>query len=280
MNRSFSKYFFITLFLFNIFLAFSLDELNTAAFLNNDEIKRTVSGEIISRMFIKYDSRKENNVDNITIARTKYNDEDFSVYEVITDEKAFIPYKLTPGSKLDLYNILASFSKLNGMKYYSRRAGKVIPLIEESYRVTSMSGNKYDDIKYDKIQPKATSMFLQKDNKFGKLIYRSELYNEGDNFILVNTCLEPISKLIFNINNEQEYKIFTFLLYDKKQEGYFLYSYQVMRVRVELILKNKMLSPTTFANRMRASTVHLAKLLGIDWSSKMNPWPGMFDKYE
>lgn len=259
---------------------FCVEPLSLNTFFTKDEIQRTFNGEIIPRMFVKYNSRKENSHEEIIIPATKYIDEDFTTYEIISDEKSFIPYKLTEKSKIDFYNILSSFSNLNGIVYYSRRAGKEKQLIEKCYRVESMSGNKHDDIIYTNIKPKINSMFLQKDNKFGTLIYKSELYNEGDNFILINTCLEEITKFIFTLNNKEEYKICSYFIYDKNKQGYFIYSFQVMQVELEFVLKTGLIGPTTFSNRLRASTVHLAKLLKIDWSDKLNAWPGKYDTYK
>jgi hypothetical protein len=48
-----------------------------------------------------------------------------------------------------------------------------------------------------------------------------------------------------------------------------------MRIKVDSMLKkdnNLTLYPTTFSNRLRAATVHLAKLIGLNWDSKLNPW--------
>ena len=123
-------------------------------------------------------------------------------------------------------------------------------------------------------------MFFQEDNKFGKLFYKSELYNEEDNFILVNTCLEPLTKLIFSINEKEEYKICSYYIYDKEKKGFFYYSFIIMRVRVNALLTMKQgYSPTTFSNRLRASSVHLAKLIGLNWENKLNAWPGKYDTY-
>jgi hypothetical protein len=263
------------------FTIFSIEDVSIKTFFSNEELSVINNNQLISRMYLKYNAAGENTNEFITIQRTKYNDEDFSKYEIISDEKGFIPYVLTEESKLKFYNTLCSFSKLKGMKYYSRRAGKIEQLIEECYRVTSKSGKKHDDTVYDKIQPKITNMFFQKDNKFGKLFFRSDLYNEGDNFVLINTDLDPVSKLIFTINEKEEYKIFCFFIYDKEKKGFYYYTFQVMRVRVDSVLKMKdLFSPTTFSNRLRASTVHLAKLLGLDWTDRLNPWKGKYDTYK
>jgi len=256
-----------------------VEPLSIKTFFTDSDLVKLENNEIISRMYVKYNARKENSDDYIRIPRTIYNDEDFDIYEIKSDEKCFMPYKLAEDSKLKFYNTLTAFSKLTGMKYYSRRAGKVEKLIVECYRVKSLADKEYDDNTYDKIYPKVVNLFMQKDNKFGKLIYRSELFNEGNNFVLVNTCMEPISKLIFNINNKEEYKIISFFIYDEQKQGFYIYSFQVMRVNADALLKTGQISPTTFSNRLRASTVHLAKLFGLDWGGKLNPWPGKYDKY-
>ena len=59
-------------------------------------------------------------------------------------------------------------------------------------------------------------------------------------------------------------------IYDEEKEGFFYYTVSPIRIRIDLALKK--LSPTTFSNRLRATTVHLAKLLGLDWEDKYNPW--------
>ncbi len=238
------------------------------------------NGNFLTRMYVKFNIRGENTDSIINIPKTIYSKEDYSVYEVITDEKVFIPYNLTEETKLNFYNILTSYSKLEGMVYYSRSDAKVTKLIMKCYRVESLSGNKYNDIKYSKILPKITNMFLQKDNKLGTLIFRSELYNEGNNFIMVNVCIQPISKLFIDINKKEEYKIVSFFIYDEIKKGFYMYTFQVMRVRIENLLKNgNMFKPTTFSNRLRASTIHLAKLIGLDWKDKLNPWKGKYDSY-
>ena len=239
---------------------------------SKEQISSLKNGDIISRMFVKYDALGENTHLSIDIPKTDYTNEDFSVYEILTDEKVFIPYVLNDGSKLDFYNLLASFSKLNGMNYYSRSSSKVEKLILNCFKIESPKNKKnINDTTYDKIEPKITNYFLQQDNKFGKITFKSELMNDSNNFILINTCVEPISSII-NINNGGEYKIISFFVYDEKSEGFYYYSINAMRVRVNFLLKNGLLRPTTFSNRLRAATVHFAKLLGLDWSEKLNPW--------
>ncbi len=254
-------------------------DLSVSTFFTAEQQAAVVNGDILPQMWVKYNAKNENSVESISIPTTKYNNEDYSVYEVVTDERFFIPYKLNDESKLKFYNVLTSYSGLKGMQYYSRRAGKASLLIKKCYRVKSLSDEKLPDITYEKIEPKISNMFLQKDNKLGTLYFKNELFSDSDNFVMVNTCVIPITKALFTINDKNEYKIYSFFIYDAEAGGYFCYSFQVLRVKLDSVLKSGMISPTTFSNRLRASTVHLYKMLGIDKSDKLNPWVGLYDKY-
>ncbi len=240
------------------------------------DISRLKSGEIITRMYIKNDAVDENTDLNIVVPRPSFLKEDFSQYEMVTDEKAFIPYKLDNDSKLALYNNLIAFSKLKGMKYYSRRVQEVKDLIVDSYRIKSPDDkSRTNDVSSLTIPAVTTSYFVQKDNIFGTLTFKSDLYNENDNFILINTCEDKISKFIFNICSREEYKILTYLIYDGKSAVYFYYSANLMRIHDAAFLKpgSKLtLYPTTFSNRLRGATVHFAGMMGLNWDDKINPW--------
>ena len=190
------------LFIFFIILTFNffgVEPVDVKTFFTSEELQRVNKGELIPDMFVKFNSRGENSKDKIIIPRTKYNDIDLSNYEIISTDKGFIPYKLTDESKLAFYNALTAFSKLEGMVYYSRRDAKVMQLIKKCYRVESMSGNKYPDKIYDKIEPKVSNMFFQEDNKFGKVFYRSDLYNDGDNFVMIKYFINSYFKIYFYI---------------------------------------------------------------------------------
>jgi hypothetical protein len=265
------KIFYIIMFLsINIFVfCDSTQDVKVSTFFSTEDIASVQKGNIISQMYIKYNARGENTNMSIDIPSTKYANEDFSVYEIINDEKAFFVYDLTKENKLKLYNTFLSFSKSKGTVYYSRSSGKVEPFILNCYRIESEKKTKQvDDIILNEILPKVENYFFQQDNKFGKLLFKSELYNEGDNFIVLNTCIQPIA----NTNNAGEFKTISYLIYDKNSKGYFIYSANVIRIRNDLLTKTGVLRPTTFSNRLRSATVHLVKMLGIDWSNKLNPW--------
>ncbi len=255
------------------------DNIDVKLFFSEDEITQVLNGDIIPAMFVKYNSKGENSHEKISIPTSQYMPEDFDQYEVLAHEKAFIPYKADVAGKLRLLNIMNSYSKLSGMEYYSRRAGKKEKLILESYRTISVNGKKLDDINYTDLQNKTKSIFMQRDNKFGKMFYTSEVTIENDNFIMVNTSIVPISKAIISLNNPGDFKTYTILIYDENHQGYFYYSVLAMRVRVDIILKQQIFGPTTFSNRLRASTVKLASMMGHNLDDRLNAWPGKYDKY-
>lgn len=262
----------------------SSEELSVNIFFNAKDIERVIAGDIISRMYIKYDAVKENTDKFITVPKTEFADENFSQYEVVIDEKAFIPYKMGSDSKkLSFYNTLVAFSKLKGATYYSRLRGAVELLIENSYTISSPTDRKrIPDPIYSSVQQRVINYFVQKDNKFGNLAFKSELINQGNNFILINTTVDRVAKALVEVCRAGEYKIITYFIYDNNREGFFYYTVSLMRIHNEVFLKGNNLIPplypTLFSNRLRGATVHLAKLLGLDWSSKINPWDEKFLK--
>lgn len=260
----------IMIFSFMILTVNSWDKFDVNTFMSNDDINKIVSGEIITRMYLKYDAEGENTDLSIKIPVTQFVNEDLSNYEMITDEKAFIPYDLEKEGKIKFYNTITAASKLKGMKYYSRKAGEVLELIVDCFQ-TNEKGKKIDDIKYESIDKYIKGTFRQKDNKFGTLDFTNELYNDGNDFALVTTCNDSIPL----VSKGGEYKVCSYFFYDETKKGFYYYTVYVMKIRNEMFLKKGgiiTLHPTTFSNRLRAATTHLAILLGNDWGNKRNPW--------
>lgn len=269
----------ILFFIINILYIFNLysqSPLSVETFFNSKEIERVLKGEIITRMYIKDNASGENTDLKIDIPNTKYTNEDFSIYEVIVDEKAFIQYKMEDtSSMLKFYNVLTAYSKLKGMQYYTRMRKRKETFILESSKINPKNNSLIPDEIYNEIKPKIENYFLQKDNKFGKLTFKSELYNEGNDFVAINTCIHPISSFVFVINKKEETKFINYFFYNEEEKGFYYYSINIMRVRLDFLLKENnimTLNPTLFSNRLRASTVHLAKMLGLNWEDKLNPW--------
>jgi hypothetical protein len=236
----------------------------------SDDVKQKMkTGEIITRMYLKTNPEKANTHLKISVPKTPFTPEDFSVYEVFTDEMAFIPYMLNDETKLKLYNTLTSYSKLNGMIYYSRRIAQPQTFILECFHIDSPKNKKQTpDPSYAKIEPKIENYYSQQDNKFGKFVYKSELYNFGDDFVMINTNMEPMSLM----NSKGDNKTIVFLLYSKDDNGYYYYVINAMRIRFGLGIIAGKTNATLFSNRLRASTVHLVKLLGLNWDDKLNHW--------
>jgi hypothetical protein len=114
---------------------------------------------------------------------------------------------------------------------------------------------------------------MMKDNRFGNLLYRSTILVEGDTLAMVNTCMEPLKKLGFTIAGPGQYNMITLLMRDRVSGGWFLYSVTTSPVRNTLFLRLKIVSPKSFGNRLRASTVHLARGLGQEWKNRLPAFP-------
>jgi len=255
-------------------------EFEITNFFSQKEIDFVQNENIISRMYVKYNARNENTDEKILLPASKYIKEEYYSYEILTDEKAFIPYNIdSEKDRLRFYNILLSYSKLSGMKYYSRRDKKIQQFIKNAYRIDINTGKKIADIEEGRVKEYSINYFVQHDNRLGSLTFKSEIYNDGNNFVMINTSLTPVSYGFIKINDKEEYTIISFFIYDNEKKGFYYYACQCLRFKIDFLLKNGTISPTTFSNRLRAATVHLANLLGLSWENKLNPWSGKFDSY-
>ena len=248
------------------------NRLSVNNIINNQEKEVLLHGGIITKCFLKNNKfvHSANTDAQMQLPETEYLGKDIGRYEMICVEKAFFPYKLTPESKMSIYNGLINASRLSGMKYYSKSDSKIETLIINSGRIHSPENRKpAKDAIFTEIHPKTVNYFTIKDNRFGNLTFRSELYNEGNSFILKNVCIDPMEKFFISINNKEEYRLISFFIYDNNAKGYFYCSINAMRIRADYFLKLGVLSAANFANRMRGSTVHTAKLLGLEWMDKI-----------
>ena len=246
------------------------EKLIADVFFNKTEKEILLKGELITKSYLKHRGtvHTPNTDARIIVPVTKFTGNDLQNYEMLCVEKAFFRYEASEKSLLYLYNTLAAYSKLSGMQYYSRTDKKIQPFITESFGMDS-NNKRIDDLTRSSITPKSVNYLKITDNRFGELIFRSELYNEGENFILKNVCLQPMEKYFIAINNKEEYRLISFFIYDKQAKGYYYYSLHAMRIRSENFLKLKMLSAENFANRIRGNTVHMAKLIGLNWDDKL-----------
>lgn len=250
--------------------------LSADIFFTKREAEKVVQGNIITQAYLKYHNTISTEDHNyaISIPKTKYTeDTEYSEYEMIAVEKAFLPYRLDKKTILELYNNLTNYSKLSGIHYYSRSEARMRPFILSSFRIdTPDSKHPIKDSAYGNIVPERTNYFRIEDNRFGKLIFESKVYNEENNMIIKNVCIQPMKKFAFTINNKGEYQLTYIFIYDRTAKGFFYYAFHAMRIRSDSILKLGLLRPENFANRLRAITIHMAKYFSIDWSDKNRPF--------
>ncbi|MFH0974368.1 MAG: DUF6675 family protein [Spirochaetota bacterium] len=273
MSRYCKQTIFITyLFLIIAAFAFAEERISADKFFSKTEKETLRKGNIITKSYLKYNGivHTSGTDAQISFPATGFIGKETAEYEMICIEKAFFPFALNDKTKLSIYNTLAAPSKLSGMRYYSKTSGKTGKLITGSQHIDSTDMKKpLKDTVYTAISPKTVLYFKTTDNRFGSLLFRSEIYNDGDNFILKNVCIQPMEKYFILINNKEEYQLVSFFIYDKESKGYFYYSINAMRIRNDYFLKRKLLSAENFANRMRGSTVHIAKFLGLDWKDRL-----------
>lgn len=266
--------------LFVAIFAFA-EELSVDMFMTADQIERVKAGEIITRMYIKYNHHGEATDLDLPVPSTSYAPVNYKDYQMITDEKAFLPYELNDETKLNFYNTISDANKLTGMKYYSRRVDEIKTLVVKAYPTTKRWMKIKNQQPMTEIKPHISGYFRQRDNKFGLLSFQSDLYNERNNFVLVNTCKTPIPFVCYS----DEYKTVTYFIYDEEAKGFYIYTTFLLVIRTDSFLNGKgimTLNPTTFSNRLRAATTHIGILLGVEeWADKRNPWdPDKMDRGE
>jgi len=208
--------------------------------------------------------------DRITVPATRYTDPALAAYEMVADERAFIPCKLDAKSRLAFYNKLFSHALLSGMKYYSYTEKKAETLVLESCTIdTPRRCRRLRTTAVKKIEPHRSGAFFMRDNRLGAIIFSADLYAEGNNFITTSASEIPVTRFGLEVSEKGDYRMASFLIYDSDAGGFYLYSLHALRIRSEIILKSGMLSPKSFANRVRANTVHTARLLGVNWQDRL-----------
>lgn len=237
-------------------------------FFSAKEKERVLENEIISRCCLDLDKGK--NTLGLAVPKTEFFTSDYKNYELVSVEKAFIPCASDNQIKLKFYNDLIAFSELAGVRYYSITDEEINPFILKSSRIKSENkNNPLNDIRYKKIIPKRVHFFQIEDNRFGKIIFRSEIYSRNGVFILKNISTHSLKKFGFKINEPGEYSYTFIFFYDKNSSGYFYYALQALRIRSFFIRNMGIIKGKSFANRLRAMTVHFAGIMGHDWSGRL-----------
>ena len=95
------KLFITIIIVFTVFAAFSQNGKPTPEmFFTAEQMERVLYGEIISRMCIAQNAWNENTDLTMTIPGTSYDEGGYTDWEMICDEKAFIPFEMNDENKL------------------------------------------------------------------------------------------------------------------------------------------------------------------------------------
>ena len=259
-----------TLVLFLSVSALPSHSLSTEMFFKPDEVNKVLQGDIYT--FSRFGNKIKNTDGSNTVRKlpvTEYIAKELAGYEMVTVEKAFFPYDLKTKSKLAFYNYLQKYSNLAGTLYFSRTDRKVQKLVLESYRVNSTDFRKREkDRVHTQIKDYHKDYVYLKDNRFGKIVFCSEIFHKNDHFVTKQTNVKPLSMFAIRVNDKGQYQLISFYIYDQDKKGYFYYAVHAMKVRGGLIRTLGRLSPESFANRIRAMTVHIAAFFEMDWSKR------------
>ena len=236
-------------------------------FFSDGERSAVKQGKILTRVYLKgsgVDGGKKP-AQSFAVPVTRYTS-GITGWEMIAEEKAYIPS--FPG-KLPLYISLLAYSRYSGMKYYSVTDRTMQSFILSAYTVVSTGSEvAVRDSRPGAIAPSRTGYFRVRDNRLGWLTFRGELYHSDGVFIAKNYTMTPVTRYGVKVSAKGEYRMITFL-FPEGSRGYYLYSVHALRIRSTVMLKSGFLSGESFANRIRACTVHTAKLFGVNWRGKI-----------
>ncbi len=259
----------ITSFIFTVSLV-SASLLSSGNFFSINESRIAAGGEFLTSVILKGKGAvSSGGVENSYPVRNTYLKVSSSDYDMIAVEKGFFLMEQNSLNRQKIHKSLTDFSLLKGMKYYSQTQKGSSILIIDSYRISS--GNDYTtENKNDKNIPSASlSHFSIKDNRLGILSFKSEFFSSDDNFVSINTLTGRVTKYGMEVFYPGDYRIYKFLIYDKKLKGYFFYTAQFMKVRSSILSRLDLIKPESFANRVRAENIHFLKSIGVDRSSKL-----------
>jgi hypothetical protein len=104
----------------------------------------------------------------------------------------------SPGSRLQIYNILRSMSTMKGIQYYSASRERMRTLFAESYVVDGPAAeNRLPDPVVQEIPAYSRLYAYQEDLTFGENIYSTEFHYSGDYFLLDTTNLTTMHYYFF-----------------------------------------------------------------------------------
>lgn len=253
---------------FNV--SYSVTSLSLNSFFTVNERRYAVNSEFLTAVSLTGKGEVHSyGVENSSPVRNSFIAASPSDYDMVAVEKGFF-YMEGNGSNRDkIYRSLTDFSALKGMTYYSQTSGSNSTLILDSWKIQSQDDYIKMNIKGKAIPESALSHFAIKDNRLGLLTFKSEFKTSGENFIVINTSTGTSSRFGMKIFYPGDYKIYKVLIYDKNLKGYYFYTAQFMKVRSSILSKMDLIKPESFANRVRAESIHFLKSLGADRSGKL-----------
>lgn len=192
-------------------------------------------------------------------------------FEILAEERAFMPFDLAGPGRLRFYNSLFAFSRFTGMRYYSRTDKKMLTYILDSRRISAPGGQVLADPVYPSVEPRRDGYFKVRDNRFGDIVFANAVLNRGESFIITSACTHPLSRMGITIAEKDEYRLISVFIHNPADRGFYYYGLHALRVRSGFFISSGLLNADSFANRIRAETVRRASLLGLDWSAKIRP---------
>jgi hypothetical protein len=253
---------------FNV--SYSATSLSLNSFFTVNEKRYAVNGEFLTSVSLAGKGEVHSNgIENSFPVRNSYITASSSNYDMAAVEKGFFYMDGNSSGREKIFRSLTDFSTLKGMVYYSQTSGSSSTLILDSWKIQSQDDYIKVNVKDKTIPESARSHFAIKDNRLGLLTFKSEFIASGENFIMINTSTGTSSRFGMKIFYPGDYRIYKILIYDKNLKGYYFYTAQFMKVRSSILSKMDLIKPESFANRVRAESIHFLKSLGVDRSGKL-----------
>ncbi len=223
--------------------------------------EKSLKGKILSRVTV-YGKTVSNfsRKSRVPVPSFSFLPPDIHRYEILAEERAFFSVPEKDAVK-KLIRVLVSFKKLKGMRYYSTGSSAVKRLILDSAPVSAAPSGKRGRV------------YRIKDNRFGWQSFRQQIYTKGATVVVFNQSLQPMKRFGSSINRAGESLMVYVFHHDPRRKGFFYYGFHAQRVRSTTFRGLGLPSAASMGNRLRASTVHLAKMLGSDWSRHIRAFP-------
>jgi len=249
--------------------------LSKEKLFSTPEILKITSGQILTSVRLRGFPVLSNYPDDIS--GRGYSAKVFSLYsanELVCVEKFFLPVNKMAGERIRLVNSLLSFSQMKGTDYYSVTGKRILHLIECSSAVDKNGREKPDPV-CTVLKDKMSCLYQIRDNRFGEMFLRNDVYNLKNSVISFSTCLHPLKKWFIKIAEKEKFQLINCFFYDKQLAGYLCCSVQTIKLNHPALLKFRLINPYSFANRIRASTVRLMEIFDSSIRTpELNVFPG------